>query len=69
MKDGLQNVSFDRVLMRVKDITSIVCNLITIGTVVLTALWFSFKQLQSQADQQKMYAELITRLPVGTKAR
>ena len=62
MKDGLQNVPIDRWLMRFKDITSIACNLITILTVIATALWVSFKFIESQNEQQKVVNELITRL-------
>ncbi len=69
MKDGLQNVSFDRILMRVKDITSIVCNLLTIVTAVLTALWISFKTIEAQAEQQKVLTELIARMPTSVKGR
>lgn len=59
MKDGLQDVSFDRILMRIKDITSIGCNLITMLTAIVTALWISFKFIDSQNKQQQMFNDLI----------
>lgn len=67
LSDKKQGVPFDRTLMRIKDITSIICNLLTICTAILTALWLSFKQLQSQADQQRFNAEIIARLPPSAK--
>lgn len=62
MRDGLQDISFDRILMRVKDITSIACNMLTIATVISTALWVSFKFIESQNEQQKALNELILKL-------
>jgi hypothetical protein len=59
MKDGLQNISFDRILMRLKDITSIGCNLITMLTAIITALWISFKFIDSQNRQQQMINDLV----------
>lgn len=69
MRDGLQNVPFDRWLMRAKDITSILCNVLTIFTAIITALWISFKTIEAQNEQQKILNDLITRLPTGTKVR
>lgn len=65
MQDGKQNVPFDRILMRVKDITSIISSILTIITVIMSALWLGFKQMQSTADNQRMIAEVITRLPAN----
>lgn len=59
MRDGLQNISFDRVLMRIKDITAIISNFLTIATVISTALWISFKFIESQNQQQKIIDEFI----------
>jgi len=59
LKDGLQNISFDRVLMRIKDITSIISNILTIFTVIFTAIWISFKFIESQNEQQKIINQLL----------
>jgi len=61
MKDGLQNVSFDRILMRAKDIMSIISSILTIVTVVFSAMWMSFKFIESQNEQQKILNEVIAR--------
>ena len=59
MKDGLQDISFDRILMRIKDVTSILSNIVTILTVLGTALWMSFKFVESQTEQQKIISEFL----------
>lgn len=59
MQDGKQNVPFDRILMRIKDITSIACNLLTVFTAIITALWLGLKFIESQNEQQKVLSEII----------
>lgn len=59
MKDGLQNVPFDRWLMRVKDITSIVCNVITMLTAIGTFLWIGFKFIDAQSKQQQAISLIL----------
>ncbi len=70
MKDGLQNVSLDRVLMRIKDVMSILSSIISIITMVLGGLWITFKFINAQNEQQKMMNLIIqSRMPRHSDAQ
>lgn len=57
MKDGLQNVPFDRFLMRVKDVCSIISSLFAIVAMALGWLWIGFNFIKTQNEQQKTQNE------------
>jgi hypothetical protein len=59
VNDGLQNISFDRILMRTKDIISIITSLVSILVMIVGGLWISFKFIETQNQQQQVINSLL----------
>lgn len=79
MKDGLQNVPIDRMLMRVKDVLSIFASIlqviISIGTIIFVVYSFFTKidaltsQISILQRQQSATQQIVTNSPLHQKRR